>query len=90
MAALIAAGIRGIDEKMALPPVTYGNAYAGDADRLPTTLRDAREKLANSAFAREAFGDEVIDHYLNAADVEIRQFDSAITDWERVRGFERL
>lgn len=90
VAALIAAGIRGIDEKMALPPVTAGNAYAGDADRLPTTLRDAREKLANSAFAREAFGDEVIDHYLNAADVEIRQFDSAITDWERVRGFERL
>ncbi len=40
--------------------------------------------------ARAAFGDEVVDHYVHAADVELAAFDSAVTDWERVRGFERL
>jgi glutamine synthetase len=40
--------------------------------------------------AREAFGDEVVAHYLNHADVELAAFDAAVTDWERYRGFERL
>ncbi len=54
------------------------------------TLRDARELFASSAVARAAFGDEVVEHYLNYADVELAAFDAAVTDWERFRGFERL
>ena len=57
---------------------------------VPTTLVEARELLASSAVARAAFGDEVVDHYVNAADVEITALHAAVTDWERVRGFERL
>ena len=57
---------------------------------MPTTLREARDLFADSAVAREAFGEEVVDHYLNNARVELEAFDAAVTDWERVRGFERL
>ena len=57
---------------------------------MPTTLAEARDLLAGSAVAREAFGDDVVDHYVNAADVELAAFNAAVTDWERVRGFERL
>ena len=55
-----------------------------------STLQEARDLLAASAMARAAFGDEVVDHYVNAADVEITAFNAAVTDWERKRGFERL
>ena len=54
------------------------------------TLQEARDLLAGSTMARAAFGDEVVDHYVNAADVEITAFNAAVTDWERRRGFERL
>ena len=54
------------------------------------TLRDARDLFATSALTRSAFGDEVCDHYLNNANVELAAFEAAVTDWERVRGFERL
>jgi glutamine synthetase len=57
---------------------------------VPATLRDASDLLAESKVARKAFGDDVIEHYLNAARVELAAFDAAVTDWERVRGFERL
>ena len=57
---------------------------------MPTTLAHARDLLAGSTIARQAFGHEVVDHYVNAADVELAAFESAVTDWERVRGFERL
>ena len=69
-----------------------GNAYAaGDRPRVPTTLRDARDAVRGAArVARDAFGDEVVDHYVNTADVELAAFGAAVTDWERVRGFERL
>ena len=71
------------------PPFT-GNAYVSDAPRVPATLCDARDAFAASAVAREAFGEEVVAHYLNAARVELEAFDATVTDWERVRGFERL
>jgi glutamine synthetase len=90
IAAMIAAGLRGIDEQLELEPAFEGNAYEDDGPRVPTTLRDARNLLAESALARESFGDEVVDHYLNYARVELDAFDVAVTDWERVRGFERL
>jgi len=81
----------GVDRGLELEPAYVGNAYlATDKPRLPSTLRDARELFTASAVAREAFGDEVVDHYTNAADVELHAFEGAVTDWERVRGFERL
>jgi glutamine synthetase len=90
VAALIAGGLHGIDQNLELPEPLAGNAYASEAQRLPTTLTEAAELFAESAVAREAFGDDVVEHYLNNARVELAAFNSAVTDWERVRGFERL
>jgi glutamine synthetase len=91
LSAIIAAGLHGVDNELTLEPMYEGNAYhATDKPRLPTTLRDARDLFATSEVARAAFGDEVVDHYVNAADVELQAFEAAVTDWERFRGFERL
>jgi glutamine synthetase len=90
VAALIAAGLHGVDEALGLEEALVGNAYQSDRPRVPSTLRDARELLGQSAIARDAFGGDVVDHYLNAARVELAAFDAAVTDWERRRGFERL
>ncbi len=91
LAALIAAGLEGVERGLELEPAFEGNAYdATDRPRLPSTLRDARDLFGGSALARSAFGEEVVAHYLNAADVELLAFDAAVTDWERFRGFERL
>ena len=90
LAAMIAGGLHGIDEGLEPEPVFEGNAYAADKPRVPGTLREARELFAASDVAREAFGEDVVAHYLNNADVELRAFDAAVTDWERFRGFERL
>ncbi len=91
LSAIIASGLHGVDAGLELEPALEGNAYAdGARPRVPDTLHDARELFAGSEVAREAFGEEVVDHYLNAADVELAAFGSAVTDWERFRGFERL
>lgn len=90
VAALIAGGLHGIDRRLALPDPVAGNAYLGDAERLPATLPAAAELFGSSEIARDAFGEDVVAHYLNNARVEIAAFNSAVTDWERVRGFERL
>ena len=91
LSAMIAAGLHGVERELELEPAYVGNAYlATDKPRLPTTLRDARDLFATSEVARGAFGDAVVDHYVNAADVELAAFEAAVTDWERVRGFERL
>jgi glutamine synthetase len=91
LSALIAAGLHGVEQGLELEPAYEGNAYlATDKPRIPSTLRDARELFAGSDVAKAAFGEEVVKHYLNAADVELQAFNSAVTDWERVRGFERL
>jgi glutamine synthetase len=91
LSALIAAGLHGIKAGLELEPALEGNAYeAGDRPQVPSTLRDARDLFAGSAIARDAFGAEVVDHYLNNARVELEAFDAAVTDWERFRGFERL
>ena len=89
-AALIAGGLHGIENELELPDPCVGNAYIGGAQRLPTTLAEAAELFEGSAVARAAFGDEVVEHYLNNARVELAAFNAAVTDWERVRGFERL
>jgi glutamine synthetase len=91
LSALVAAGLYGVRQGLELEPAYEGNAYqATDKPRLPTTLREARDLFDGSQIAREAFGDEVVDHYVNAADVELAAFETAVTDWERARGFERL
>jgi glutamine synthetase len=90
LSAIIAAGLHGMDKQLALEPPYEGNAYGSDKPRVPETLRDARELFAGSDVAVEAFGQEVVDHYLNYADVELAAYNRAVTDWERFRGFERL
>jgi glutamine synthetase len=90
IAAMIAAGLHGIDNELPLEEETAGNAYEAAKPHVPTHLREARELFAGSAAAREAFGEEVVEHYLNMARVEIEAFEAAVTDWERYRTFERL
>jgi glutamine synthetase len=91
ISALIAAGLHGVEAGLELEPPLEGNAYAAsDRPQVPSTLRDARDLFAESAIARDAFGQEVVDHYLNNARVELDAFEAAVTDWERFRGFERL
>ena len=90
MAALLAAGINGIDNKMALEPEFVGDAYGGDGARaIPPTLREATKALDNSSMLRAAFGGDVIDHYVHAAKWEQFEYDRRVTDWEIARGFER-
>ncbi len=90
VAALIAGGLHGIENELELEPLLEGNAYGSDAPRVPSTLRDAAELFAGSQVAKDAFGTEVVEHYLNNARIEQAAYDAAITDWERVRGFERF
>jgi glutamine synthetase len=90
VAALIAGGLYGIENELELEPIFEGNAYGSDAPRVPSTLRDAAELFAGSEIAVRAFGQDVVDHYLNNARIELKAYDAAITDWERVRGFERF
>jgi glutamine synthetase len=88
-AAVIAAGLHGIDQELELPPALEGNAYESDAKRFPSTLRGAIAALESGTTARAAFGDLVVDHYLNYARTEQALFDKVVTDWERTRYFER-
>jgi glutamine synthetase len=90
LSALIAAGLHGIDNELELEPVFEGDAYKSDKPRVPHNIYDARDAFAASPVAAEAFGSDVVDHYLNRAGVEIDAFEAAVTDWERYRGFERL
>ena len=90
LAAMIAAGLHGIDSELELEPELEGNAYESDKPRVPHNLYAARDLFAESELAREAFGQEVVDHYLNRARVELEAQEATVTDWERFRGFERL
>ncbi|MFD9006649.1 glutamine synthetase family protein [Streptomyces sp. NPDC059582] len=90
VAALVAAGLYGIEQKLELPEACAGNAYTAGFDHVPTTLREAADLWANSPIARAAFGDEVVAHYRNMARVELEAFDAAVTDWELRRSFERM
>jgi glutamine synthetase len=89
-AAMIAAGLAGLDNGLGGPPIFEGNAYAdASLPRVPSTLREAIEALDGSTLAREAFGDDVVDHYLNYARTEQSLFDQTVTCYERERLFER-
>lgn len=89
-AALIAAGLRGIDEKLELEEPFVGDAYAAvKLKEIPYTLRDAIVTLKNSEFLKEALGEKVLNHYVHTADWEQVEYDRRVTDWELHRGFER-
>ena len=89
-AAMLAAGMQGIEEKLELAPPTSGDVYEdAHAADIPRTLRAATETLRRSTFLRAALGDDVVDHYTRAAEWEQEEFDRAVTDWEIARGFER-
>jgi glutamine synthetase len=90
IAAMIAAGLHGIDHELALEPPMTGNAYSDTTARVPHTLRDALELWEKSGLARQSFGAEVVEHYANYARVELAAYDAAVTDWELRRCFERL
>ena len=91
VAALIAGGLYGIERGLELPGPYAGNAYENpDVERLPTTLGEAAALFDASPLTRDVFGDDVVAHYLNNARVELAAFNKAVTDWERMRGFERL
>ncbi len=89
-AALLAAGLDGIERAADPGPELIGNAYeAGEAQAFPASLREAVDLWEGSAFARDAFGEEVWRHYLNYGRAEQRLFDQVVTDYERRRMFER-
>jgi glutamine synthetase len=91
VAAIIAGGLYGIERGLELPEPCAGNAYQTPAvERLPDTLAEAASVFERSTLARDMFGDDVVAHYLNNARVELAAFNAAVTDWERMRGFERL
>ncbi len=89
MAVQIAAGLAGIEEELALTPPFSGDAYDGTSGMIPQNLRDARDALKGSAMLRAALGEDVVDHYARAAEVEIEDFDRVVTEYEVARGFER-
>lgn len=89
-AAMIAAGLDGIERELPLEAAFDGNAYQADAERVPEFLHQAIELWDRSAFARQAFGEEVVDHYTNMGRIELEAFARAVTDWERFRSFERM
>ncbi len=88
-AAVIAAGLDGVDRGLVPPAPLTGSAYDAEGPRLPTTLREAVDLLDGSALARAAFGDRVVDHYVTSGRHEVAAFEAAVTDWEMVRSFER-
>src|SRR5690606_39792259 len=89
-AALIAAGLAGIDEKLELAAPFEGDAYGvSKLPEVPRTLRDAIATLEGSAMLREAVGEDVGGHYVHTARWEQMEYDRRVTDWELQRGFER-
>jgi glutamine synthetase len=90
-AASLAAGLDGVESRIEPPEVFAGDVYAAKAlPRVPGTLRQAIAELEKSAFARKAFGDLFVDHYLHFLRTEQRKFDEVVTSWERARFFERI
>ncbi len=89
-AALIAAGIKGIEDQLTLQPPATGDLYNDDTvGDIPGTLRSSLEQLKNSSMLKEAMGDTVIKHYVRCAEWEQECFDDVVTQWEIARGFEK-
>ena len=90
-AATLIAGMAGVEERLDCGEAYRGNAYVDSKlPSLPKSLRDAADLLEASALARRALGDHVLDFYVHTARLEVQAFNDAVTDWERVRYFERI
>ena len=89
IAAQIAAGLAGIENKLELDEPAKGDVYKGDTKMIPENLREAKFALSQSEMLKSAFGEGVVKHYCRAAEVELEEFDRVVTDWEIARGFER-
>jgi glutamine synthetase len=90
VAGMVAAGLDGIENNLELEPIFTGNAYALETNRVPTSLKEARDLWANSKWVTETFGADVQKHYTHMADTELDAYSRAVTDWERFRSFERM
>jgi glutamine synthetase len=90
VAAMVAAGLDGIEKGLELRPAYAGNAYGSDGAKVPWRLADALDLWEGSDWVAETFGEEVKEHYANMGRIEIEAFGRHVTDWERFRGFERL
>jgi len=89
IAAQIAAGIAGIENKLVLDEPAKGDVYQGNTKMIPASLREAKDALSASEMLKSAFGEDVVKHYCRAAEVELEEFNRVVTDWEIARGFER-
>jgi len=90
-AAVLASGLDGINNKIEPPPLFEGDVYAAQhLPRVPYTLREATALFAESAFTKQVFGADVVEHYAHYFRTEQTAFDTAVTDWERQRYFERI
>ena len=90
-AATIAAGLYGVEHKIEPPSLRKGNIYLDDSlPDVPRTLKDAAENLKNSSIAGEIFGNDVVNHYVHHAELEIEAFEKHVSDWELERYFERI
>jgi glutamine synthetase len=90
LAAMIAAGLHGIDAGLEPGPAVEGNGYASGSPRLPASLEESIAAFRASDVAADAFGADVVNHYARAGEIELDASRAAVTDWERVRGYERL
>lgn len=91
LAAMMAAGMAGMEEQLDCGPAYVGNAYVdAKLPALPGSLREAADRLDRSKLARKTFGDRVVDFYVHTARLEVQAFDSSVTDWERARYFEQI
>jgi glutamine synthetase len=90
-AAALASGLDGIENRIEPPKIFTGDVYAArHLPLVPRTLRDATDLFAKSKFAKNALGEEVVEHYLHFYRMEQEGYDKAVTDWERRRYFERI
>ena len=90
-AALLACGMQGIKDQLQLPEMLSGDVYsAGHLPLVPQNMRAAVAEFSQSEFAKAAFGGEVVKHYAHFFEQEIQSYEKAVTDWERVRYFERI
>ena len=90
VAAMVAAGLDGIERNLPLEPIFSGNAYDSDSARVPSSMDKALQLWTDSEWVRQTFGAEVQAHYANLAKVEMAAFNKSVTDWERFRSFERM
>jgi glutamine synthetase len=89
--AALASGLDGIANQIEPPDIFVGDIYAAQhLPRVAYTLRQATDLFEQSAFARQTFGEEVMAHYVHYLRTEQQAYDTAVTDWERQRYFERI